>query len=161
MSESLFETHAVGVGCRGLFGFCLVTCRVQEHWQFSISWPLSRTWEHLPRCVQFGAQSVELTVFVVVPSGHFVSQGLLCCWSVIGGWLGRVCTTLHLHAPYITHSSRASFVFCFFVLFHLLMIQCNTGLDECSSFLLVSLWVLTGLQCARVSSICVPSMVQP
>ena len=32
-----------------------------------------------------------------------------------GGWLGRVCTTLHLHAPYITHSTSTSFVsvFCF------------------------------------------------
>ena len=30
--------------------------------------------------------------------------------SVNGGWLGRVCTTLHLHAPYITHSTSASFV---------------------------------------------------
>ena len=30
--------------------------------------------------------------------------------SVNGGWLGRVCTILHLHAPYITHSTRASFV---------------------------------------------------
>ena len=25
----------------------------------------------------------------------------LSSWSVNGGWLGRVCTTLHLHAPYI------------------------------------------------------------
>ena len=24
------------------------------------------------------------------------------------GWLGRVCTTLHLHAPYITYSTTAS-----------------------------------------------------
>ena len=30
--------------------------------------------------------------------------------SVIGGWLGRVCTTLHLHAPNITYSTSASFV---------------------------------------------------
>ena len=31
--------------------------------------------------------------------------------SVNGGWLGRVCTTLHLHAPYIhPHSTSASFV---------------------------------------------------
>ena len=35
----------------------------------------------------------------------YVSDG-----SVNGGWLGRVCTTLHLHAPYITHSTSASFV---------------------------------------------------
>ena len=33
--------------------------------------------------------------------------------SVNGGWLGRVCTTLHLHAPYITHSISASFLFFF------------------------------------------------
>ena len=35
----------------------------------------------------------------------YVSDG-----SVIGGWLGRVCTTLHLHAPNITYSTTASFV---------------------------------------------------
>ena len=37
----------------------------------------------------------------------------LCSGSVNGGWLGRVCTTLHLHAPYITHSTSASFVLLF------------------------------------------------
>ena len=31
--------------------------------------------------------------------------------SVNGGWLGRVCTTLHLHAPYMTRSTSAFFLF--------------------------------------------------
>ena len=41
------------------------------------------------------------------------------------------------------------------------MFQFYTGINGRSSFPLVSLWVLTGLQCARVRSICVLSMVQP
>ena len=48
---------------------------------------------------------------------HLRCSSWMCCGSVIGGWLGRVSTTLHLHAPYITYSTSTSFV-CFFCLTH-------------------------------------------
>ena len=61
-----------------------------------------------------GCGCVVVVVVVVV---------LLLCGSVNGGWLGRVCTTLHLHVPYITYSTSTSFV-CFFCIFSSLMISC-------------------------------------
>ena len=40
-----------------------------------------------------------------------------------GGWLGRVCTTPHLHVPYVTHSTSASFVL---LLYFLSVFMCRS-----------------------------------
>ena len=66
--------------------------------------------------------------------------------SVNGGWLGRVCTTLHLHAPYIlTAPEHLLFVFAFVVRDDLARLLCVSFADMRS----------------MLAKLCAPSMVQP